>query len=397
MKKLIGTAVLAGLLATSVFAEVSFGAFVRTMVVPVAGDGDTVLAGWQNSWTQGVRTGRWNMSWTSDDEKVGILFDIYGDNFKVVAGDYVAGWWKPADWVKFMVGQIDAGYTMRTDVTYGSWGWIRPGNWVMDDEGITFGLGWVTGLQIELFPVDGLQIVARLPLPLKYTLNEKAKYLDDDFGTDLKKDDEFNVDEVFKTDAKSYNDAYKQYGNGTVAVGYTIGDIGTIKAAFLGGYDESGAKKKYGTVNAAFDLVAVDNMFLTVGVRIPVNEETAKGGTVVLPSLGFSYQVLDNLKIALTAAANIKKSNDPTISAGIGIDVGLTDALALAADFRYWGDLEKDETVLSFLVGLDYNISSNGVIGLGFQGTTNGKGLGFSAAKADAFCWAVPVKFQIAF
>ena len=393
MKKLIGTVAVAALLASAAFAEISFGAWLRTVVVPVAGDGDTALAGWQNSWGQGVRTGRVNISWTSDDEKVGMLYDIYGDNFKFAAGDYIAGWWKPADWVKFMVGKIDNGYTMRSDVTYGSWNWIRPYTWVQNDEGITFELGGTTGLQIELFPVDGLQILARLPLPVKYTLKEDVAVT----SINPKKDDEFDIDEVFKTDAKTYNDAYKQYGNGTVAVGYTIGDIGTIKAAFLGAYDESGAKKKYGTVNAAFDLVAVDNMFLTVGVRIPVNEETADDGTVVLPSLGFSYQITDNFKIALTAAADIMKSNDPKISAGIGIGVGLTDSLSLDADFRYLGDFEAEETALSFLVGVNYNLSSNGYIGIGFQGTTNGNGLGFDAAKADAFCWAVPVAFSLWF
>ena len=71
MKKLIGTAMLAALLATSAFAEITFGAWLRTVVVPVAGNGDKILTGWQNSWGQGVRTARLNTSWTSDDEKVG--------------------------------------------------------------------------------------------------------------------------------------------------------------------------------------------------------------------------------------------------------------------------------------------------------------------------------------
>ena len=363
MKKLIGTVAAAALLASAAFAELSFNAWTRTLVVPVAGDGDTVLAGWQNSWG-GVRTAALSTRWTSDDEKVGMLLDFFGDDFNVIIGDYAAGWWKPADWVKFMVGKIDNAYTMRSDVTYGSWNWIRPWNWVQNDEGITFELGGTTGFQVELFPVENLQIVARLPLPV---------------GKD------------------TYNDAYNQYGKGTIAAGYTIADIGTIKVAFLGDYDESGAKKKYGKVNAAFDLVAVENMFLTVGVRIPVNEETANGATVALPSVGFSYQITDNFKIALTAAADLKKSADPEISAGVGINFGLTDTLSLDADFRYLGDFEAEETTLSFLVGVNYNLSSNGYIGIGFQGATNGNGLGVSAAKADSFCWSVPVAFSLWF
>ena len=392
MKKLIGTAMLAALLATSAFAELSMGAWVRTVVAPVAGNGDDVLAGWQNSWGWGVRAARISFNWTSDDEKVGMMYDIFGDNFKPVIGDYAAGWWKPADWVKFMVGKIDNGYTMRSDVCYGSWDWIRPGNWVYSDEGITFELGGTTGLQVELFPVEGLQILARLPLPVAET---KTITLTDKNKSEDGKTETANFTEGSST--ATYGEAYKLYGKGTVAVGYTIGDIGTIKAAFLGDYDESGAKKKYGKVNVAFDLTAVENMFLTVGVRIPIEEEITKGNTQVLPSLGFSYQILDNFRIALTAAANIKKTDDPTISAGVGINYGLTDTLGLVADFRYWGDLEADKTQLSFMVGIDYNFSGNGQLGIGFQGTTEGKGFtagtGFKPYKGDSFCWAVPVKF----
>ena len=392
MKKLIGTAMLAALLATSAFAELSMGAWVRTVVAPVAGNGDDVLAGWQNSWGWGVRAARISFNWTSDDEKVGMMYDIFGDNFKPVIGDYAAGWWKPADWVKFMVGKIDNGYTMRSDVCYGSWDWIRPENWVYSDEGITFELLGVTGLQVELFPVEGLQILARLPLPVAET---KTITLTDRNESEDRKTETANFTEASST--ATYGEAYKLYGKGTVAVGYTIGDIGTIKAAFLGDYDESGAKKKYGKVNVAFDLTAVENMFLTVGVRIPIEEKITKGNTQVLPSLGFSYQILDNFRIALTAAANIKKTDDPTISAGVGINYGLTDTLGLVADFRYLGDLEADKTQLSFMVGIDYNFSGNGQLGIGFQGTTEGKGFtagtGFKPYKGDSFCWAVPVKF----
>ena len=393
MKKLIGTAMLAALLATSAFAEITFGAWLRTVVVPVAGNGDKILTGWQNSWGQGVRTARLNTSWTSDDEKVGMMFDIYGDNFEIEVGDYAAGWWKPADWVKFMVGKIDNGYTMRSDVTYGSWAWIRPGNWVYTDEGITFELGGTTGLQVELFPVEGLQILARLPLIVeKYWVNSSEAVKHNAYGVkNGEKEEDVNV---YEKGAFTYQETYKAFGNGTVAVGYTIGDIGTIKAAFLGGYD-SGAGK-YGTVNAAFDLTAVENMFLTVGVRIPVEDKISDGEMQATPTLGFSYQILDNFRIALTAGAKFVKANDPTISAGVGIDYGFTDTLGLVADFRYLGDLEKDKTVLSFLVGVNYALSSNGTLGIGFQGATEGNGLGFTGHKDD-FSWAVPVKFELVF
>ncbi len=143
-------------------------------------------------------------------------------------------------------------------------------------------------------------------------------------------------------------------------------------------------------------IIFSENIFLTVSVRSPVAEEIAKGSTQVLPSIGFSYQILDNFRIAATVAANIKKTDDPTISAGVGIDYGLTDTLGLVADFRYLGDLQADTTTLSFLVGVKYIFSSNGYIGIGFQGTTEGNGLGFKGYGTD-FSWAVPVAFSLWF
>ncbi|MDE5581161.1 MAG: outer membrane beta-barrel protein [Treponemataceae bacterium] len=371
------------------------------MFSPVAGDGDNVLTGWQNSWGGGIRTAKLGWSWTSDDEKVGMLADFCYDNLGVFgAGDWAAGWWQPADWVKLSVGHIDAtGGELRSDVCYGSWDWIRPNYWVQGDEGITFNAGGVDGLRVQLFPVEGLQIMAQLGLPLSSDNKFYTKGVDvKDYTDDEKKDDfdKYVITAEDKHSVTTYDKAYRLYGNGSVAVGYTIADIGTIKAAFLGNYD--GDKGTYGKVNVAFDLTAIENMFLTVGVRIPVEDKISEGEQVVLPSLGFSYQILDNFKIALTASADIKKSKDPAISAGIGIGYGLTDTLGLTADFRYLGDLEADKSYISFLVGLDYNFASNGKLGIGFQGFTEGKGFvaGFEG-KGDEFCWAVPIMFQIAF
>ena len=59
---------------------------------------------------------------------------------------------------------------------------------------------------------------------------------------------------------------------------------------------------------------------------------------------------------------------------------------------------DKDEGAISFLVGVTKNVSSNGYIGVGFQGATNGNGLtGIGANKNDDFVWAVPVALSVWF
>ena len=375
MKKLIGTAMLAALLATSAFAELNMGAWVRTMVAPVAGDGDNIISGWANSWGYGIRNARISFNWTSDDEKVGMMYDIFGDDssdFK--PGDYRAAWFKPADWVKFMVGHIYNGYTMRGDLCFGSWNWMRPNNWLFDDEGLTFNLGNADALQIEFFPVEGLQILGRFAMPA-------------DGG---------------------FQDSYKMFEQSTFAVGYTIGSVGTIKAAWNGNGDRAGDDYKYlGDIQAAFDLTAVENLYITVGVKVSIAESDYKDlqddFKFLKAALGVSYQILDNLRIAANFGVQTYEEADPSFQFGVGVDVGLTDSLTLSADFRGLipgdgaGMTKAEDPAFSFLVGLDWGFSGNGQLGIGFQGSTNGYGIlagsGYIAPADDSFSWAVPLKF----
>ncbi|MBD5436885.1 MAG: hypothetical protein HDR36_10400 [Treponema sp.] len=392
MKKLIGTAMLAALLATSAFAELSIGTWVRTMVAPVAFDGeDVVKAYWGNSWG-GLRNARASFNWTSDDGKVGMMYDVFGEGSgDFGGGDYRALWVKPADWVKIMVGRIDNGYTMRSDLAYGSWNWIRPST-LGYDEGLTFQLDNRSGLQVELFPVEGLQILAHLALP--------------ENGGDV--------------------DIWRAVGKSQAAVGYTIGDIGTIKVGFSGknisdGYIDTAKEAEddhgiddamtvgkgyynekvntYGTLQAAFDLTAVENMFLTVGAKATFGYGGTK--TTVTPAVGLRVGLSDTITLYVSALADITESKDPTIKGGVGLDVGLTDSLGLNVDCRIVDDIENSDFQLSFIVGVNYAFSSNGTLGIGFQGiaaASNAGGIALGpTVQNEKFGFAVPIKFEVSF
>ena len=379
MKKLIGTAVLAALVATSAFAEISLGAWVRTLVVPVAGDGDEIYTGMTNSWGGGIRPARLDVRGTSEDGKVGMMLDFFANNGGVEIGDYCAGWFAPAEWVKFTVGKIDSGYTLRSDLTFGAWNWLRPGNMcqggetVYEDEGITFNMGGGTGMEIDLFPVEGLQISALLSCW--------------DWGN------------------KKGNEAWRRFGNSWAAVAYTIADVGTIKVGFNGKAGEHNGGDGYGALQAAFDLRAVENLYITIGVReINFYEEYADGDIRLLPAIGASYQILDNFKVSAHFGVAVYEEDDPSFQFGVGIDFGITDTISLSADFR--GVIPGDnadgtsvDPMFSFLVGVDWNFSSNGQIGIGFQGATGGAGLcrdtswNVTMNHGDDFAWAVPIKF----
>ena len=452
MKKLIGTAVLAGLLATSAFAEVNFGAFLRTLFVPVAGDGTDIKSGMVNSWGYGARVARINIDAVSENENFGFSMGVFNDAWGGIAenGDTAVMWVKPWDFLKVSFGKWDY-TTFRGDLVLPSFGWVRPANWLFDDEGLTFDkLGAKTGLQLELAPVEGLLIMWNLPLA-----------------------------------SAKWQDAYKMFEGQDIAAKYTIGDIGTIKLGWGGkgarAVDEKGTElgdddiaigddsywdgtkvakiekdtytddKYLGDINVAFDLTAVENLFLTVGAKVsiasskyknlyymnssdefnPMDPTTYKASNLgafglLKIALGASYQITDNLKVSASYGIQTYAKYDedgmtgkkkPDHQFGVGVEVGLTDALFLDADFRglirggyevdmggLTIDIDAGDPAFSFLLGLRYEFASNGSLGIGFQGTTNGCGFlsgggdsALGASKTDSFCWAVPIRMQVIF
>ena len=432
MKKLIGTVAVAALLASAAFAEISFGSWLRAIAVPVAGDGEDIKSGMVNSWGWGARVARVDIRGTSEDEKAGFSMQIFNDHVGGLSdGDEAVLWVRPWDFLKVSLGHYDY-TTFRGDLTFGSWGWVRPQNWLFDDEGLTFDkLGAKNGIHLELTPVEGLMIMWNLPIT-------------------------------------GWNDAYKMFEGQDIAAKYTIGDIGTIKLGWGGkggrayktpavaagwwdGSDEdngvfdsyedaiigeieepkyrkavagSDEEKYLGDINIGFDLTGIDNLFLTVGAKISIASEDYKllqGGSFGLfkLALGASYQITDNFKVSasygMQTYAKVDSDNKKLANHqfGIGIDVGLTDSLSLSADFRGLIDggkkvlgekVDGADPVFSFLVGLQYTCSSNGYIGIGFQGVTKSNGFlknggqsAFPGAKADAFSWAVPIAVSVWF
>lgn len=411
MKKLIGTAALAALLAASAFAEISFGSWLRVIAAPVAGDGDDIKSGMMNSWGWGARVARVDIRGTSEDEKAGFSMQIFNDVGGIAQGDEAVLWARPWDWLKVSLGRYDY-TTFRGDLCFGSWNWIRPQNWLFDDEGLTFDkLGAKTGMHIELAPVEGLLIMWNLPIG-------------------------------------NWGDAYKMFEQQDIAAKYTIANVGTIKAGWGGQGQRKGVDgdstdglikigddywgvasdgtalekktiaagshtddKYWGDINVAFDLTAVENLFVTVGAKISIADSDYKADDFgfLKVAVGASYQILDNLKVAANFGVQTYEKNDPSFQFGVGVDVGLTDALTLNVDFRglFMGDTNAGATfdpTFSFLAGLQYAMSSNGYIGIGFQGSTNGCGFlpnggdsKLAASKADSFCWAVPIAVSVWF
>lgn len=393
-KTLIAAAAAAALTATSAFAEITFGAWLRTLTAPVASNGEDTVVGTANSWGWGARTARIDINGVSEDGKAGFAMNVFNDmSMDISAGDRAVLWVKPVDMIKISVGKYDSPDNgLRGDFCYGSWNWLRPYNWGFDGEGLTFDGIWRKGMMIEADPIEGLHAFVVIPM------------------------EDANADSYYKK-------AEDTYRNVQIGFGYAIDGVGKLKAQFIGDdsytTDEEGDRdetKKTGQIGVAFDLNAVENLYVTVGARFGIADKDYVPDYLKMAfTAGASYQVSDAMKFSVDGG--YKQYQDKTVGkdgdkkdneffVGAGVDYTIMDGLNLAADVRYknigYGK-EGDDGAISFLVGVNKSVSSNGSLGIGFQGATNGCGFvqsdgkGLVANEADDFVWAIPVSVSVWF
>ena len=393
-KTLIAVAAAAALTATSAFAEITFGAWLRTLTAPVASNGEDTVVGTANSWGWGARTARIDINGVSEDGKAGFAMNVFNDmSMDISAGDRAVLWVKPVDMIKISVGKYDSPDNgLRGDFCYGSWNWLRPYNWGFDGEGLTFDGIWRKGMMIEADPIEGLHAFVVIPM------------------------EDANADSYYKK-------AEDTYRNVQIGFGYAIDGVGKLKAQFIGDdsytTDEEGDRdetKTTGQIGVAFDLNAVENLYVTVGARFGIADKDYRPDYLKMAfTAGASYQVSDAMKFSVDGG--YKQYQDKTVGkdgdkkdneffVGAGVDYTIMDGLNLAADVRYknigYGK-EGDDGAISFLVGVNKSVSSNGSLGIGFQGATNGCGFvqsggkGLVADEADDFVWAIPVSVSVWF
>ena len=409
-KTLIAVAAAAALTATSAFAEITFGAWLRTLTAPVASNGEDTVVGTANSWGGGARTARIDINGVSEDGKAGFAMNVFNDmSMDISAGDRAVLWVKPVDMIKISVGKYDSPDNgLRGDFCYGSWNWLRPYNWGFDGEGLTFDGIWRKGMMIEADPIEGLHAFVVIPMA------------------------DANADSY-------YTKAEDAYRNVQIGFGYAIDGVGKLKAQFIGDdsytTDAEGDRDETmttGQIGVAFDLNAVENLYVTVGARFGIADKDYRPDYIKMAfTAGASYQVSDAMKFSVDGGY-IQYQDDCTVRndeavdnvffVGAGVDYTIMDGLSLAADVRYMSNVkgintkdadavknfkgygkDYDEGAISFLVGINKSVSSNGSLGIGFQGATNGcgfvqsEGKGLVANEADDFVWAIPVSVSVWF
>ena len=386
MKKILAITAMAAFAAVSFAEGITFGAWLRALAAPVASDGDETITAAGNSWGYGARTARINVSAVAPDGNAGFNMGVYNDvSMDLSAGDEANLWVKPMDIVKVSYGKYDNN-TLRGDLCYGSWNWLRPtSSWLAEDEGLLMSGNGGTGLMAEITPMEELYIQAMLPIT---TEQEKA------------------------------GDTYKKLRGGFA---YTVPGLAKVKGQYIGkgeaSDDDAGTDGNSNCdIEAEVDILAVEGLYAGVGFRYDVRKdgkENNAGDENMKVALGVSYQVMPELKVSASGAffTFYGEKVDPRFQAGVGVDYDLGDGLAANADFRDLSksgvDGEKADYTdhMAFSVGVTKSVSSNGYIGVAFQGQTNSGNFANNVITGKAnddgekknFTWAVPVALSVWF
>ena len=450
-KTLIAVAAAAALTATSAFAEITFGAWLRVLASPVASTGEDIIAGVENSWGWGARTARININGTSEDGKAGFVMGVYNDfESGLGQGDDAYLWVKPVDMVKISVGKFDSPTNgLRGDFCYGSWNWLRPFNWGYDGEGLTFDGIWRSGMMLEADPIEGLHAFAVIPMSSSYEKAEDVyKNIQAGFGYTIEGVGRFKAQYIGDYSQKKVKaaDGHSNYmwANSTDDDGNPTFDATKSTNPVWTSVDATKAVAKNddvmttGQIGVAFDLTSVENLYVTVGARFGIaDKDYAPAYLKMAFTAGASYQVSEQMKFSVDGGYlqyqdDCTYRNDEAVDnvffVGAGVDYAIMDGLSLAADVRYMSNgkgvnnikdykgygKDKDEGAISFLVGVNKSVGSNGSIGIGFQGATNNCGLvtndgsGIVGGKSyswdkddngdnDNFVWAIPVSVSVWF
>lgn len=375
MKKALITLTILALVASVATAQITFGAWGRTIFVPMQNSGaddeesSTVLA---PSWgtTGGGRIG---FTIAGNSDNVGFQIDMKGDGGAITAGDQQKMWVKPVSMVKIEVGTVQDD-TLRGNGAFGAWNWYRAASVKgLIGEDLTFTRlstaplahkhwGNTQGVIVSATPVEALFVAAAFD-----NING---------GIDSEGD--------AAPDTNFFSNMFK---NAQFAAGYTIEGIGQIRAQYMSQYigaidtDDGDVDTQF---EVAFKLTAVENLYADFGVRMAMPEDTTKEHTDI--SAYASYKVSGATLHAATQFSLLEEDNAYTL--GVGVDYNLEGGIGLAADVRYSNDIYnawKDGSLDAATAFGAYATKgfSNGLIGAGVQ-----------VVNAAEMGYAIPVRFE---
>lgn len=351
MKKALAILMILALVGSAAFAEISFGAWGRGIFLPYIDDGvNDPTADTKSTWGGAPRIG-FTVNGVSDN--VGFQIDLNADgaldndseNNFLTYGDQQKIWVKPISMLKVELGRVYDD-TLRGNACFGVFDWYRPyGTWTGEDVIFDRISSGSYGLVVSATPAEGIYAAIALR----------------DVNGGLQENEFKNIQ---------------------LAAGYTIAGIGQIRGQYISSYDAD-ADDTAGTIEVAFKVTAVENLYADIGLKMPTNTDL-QGETKTVAA--YANYKIDAAKLHGLVVYNLNEEDDG-FEIGAGVDYSLNGGVGVAADVRYFnavqasGDPDGDAKT-TFFAGITKGFS-NGLIGAGVE-----------VANATDTGFAVPVRLE---
>lgn len=345
MKKTILGIVALTLAAVGAFADgVTVGGWGRAVFLPfvsqTGGDPQMTIG---NSYGN---TPEFGINVVGSSSNAGFEYDFkYTGAANIGTGNNAYVWVIPADGVKLALGKV-IDWTMQGNAAFGDWDFLR---FSYTGENFTFARVNTTGavLSYTQGPLFSYAAVADILWgtaggPAGFKLADLSKHT-------------------------------------SVGVGYKVDGLGMIKAQSLG--FANAAKYLYEVVNLGFDFTAVDNLWVSLGVFLNTDTDDhafsndSRVSGLMRYDAAASY-TLDKLKINVLAEYLTRKTLNPNLELGVGLDFDLEDGVALTCDLRYLNkaagvaQLGATDAVTGGFAGVKKSFGT-GTIGIGVAYSTS--------------------------
>ncbi|MDR0556529.1 MAG: hypothetical protein LBG43_01460 [Treponema sp.] len=414
MKKFFVVLLTLALVAGNLFAEVTVGgSFVGLWRTSGSSADDATREfsfGPLNGGISGAIRPRVNVSATNDDGTFGGWVQLRQGKPITHNFDFLAyGWWKPIDQVKFTFGYLWGGYgpigvALASDDIFAIPFSGRSANY------IAWGYEVLSGVHIELTPIEGLYILASLPLDNSGNLSYNGW------------DTPYYV-------GNATADAIFAHTMGRIA--YTISGIGTARVTIAGGtgnmakpdFTNFTASTDATTIDVGFTLTAVENLAVDLGFeyKLAVDKIDSLTGNGYGSDAGGAYQdplavnvranfrsgafsVAGGVAVGFGGKITVKGSDayDMPLTFGVTInpafDAGFA-AIGIVGDVSYTAESKyQDKTVNKSALtwkAIPYLTKNVGgaSLSIGFEVGAAPN----SNADKDIISWAVPVGFEYYF
>jgi hypothetical protein len=326
MKKALAILSAVALVATAATAEVKVGGWGRIGYTPASGStasGSTINTYSEPSWASGGRVG---VNFNGSSDNVGFSLNIDSNGNTLGVGDQAKIWVKLSDMFKFEVGKVQGDVLRGKIGDFGLFGDYSAGG----EDDIFARFYPSQGFLANITPVEGLYLGAAL--------------------------------DTKGATASKTEDAFKKI---QVGAGYTIANVGLIRAQYIGTADKDAeGKDKIGKIGIAFNLTAVQGLNADIGATIDTTKDATQ---VVAAGVGYSA---DALSVTARVKANIATKFGLGVAAKVDYAIAAPFGVGATVGYNAESDMSKTGTITAEpFVKLGY---SNGYAAVGIKVANDG-------------------------